>query len=317
MRTIPFTLTCWVLLAQLMSSGVSAVEGLDPQTQQLWDRHWRVFAQKCAEFEGEYLCSPKYDRRYPSSTGMTLRQAEAKLSEKIRVGGSGIVMTKTVRMPVAEARAMVFPIPKMKVGEYGLLASVEVDEVLSPRSMLVTDVFLIDPVVMRRDYRADRAKARQAQDSKAAEASLAYVYTRRDAVLARQKDKKHRKIVLRLEGFSTDGLSEGERWTGPRGEGLAVLLVRPEVYGSKRRVRQRLVAVSVKKVRWGLDEAGFIKLLESRGLDPRGFVELVMEKMAEDDPKVAKQRVFNSLLPGLVQEEQAGSGDEKSASSGD
>jgi hypothetical protein len=304
LRTISLPLICWVLFAGLMPGGAAAVEGLDRQTQQLWDRHWRVYAQRCAEFEGEYLCSPKYNKRYPSSTGLTVRQAEAKLSKKVRVGGSGIVTTRTVKMPIAEARAMALPIPKLKAGEYGQLASVEVIQVLSPTSMIVKDLYLIDPVVVTRDRRADRARARKARDSKAAEAELAYVYTRRDAVMKRQKDGKHRKVVLRLEGFSTDGLSEGERWAGPKGDGLAVLIVRPELYGSKRRAnKQRLVAVSVKKVRWGLDEQAFIRLLETRGLDPKSFVAIVMEKMAEDDPQTARQRVFSSLLPGLVRDQ--------------
>lgn len=290
----------WACVTLCLCSGAFAVEGMDAQTQRLWDRHWRVYAQNCAEFEGEYLCSPAYQKRLPSSAGMTVRQAEAKLSEKVRFGGSGVVVTKTVKLPRQEAEAMALPIPKIKAGEYGYLASVEVVQVLGPKSAIVKDLYLIDPVAMRRDYRADRAKAKQAQDRDAAEASLEYIYTHRDALLVRQKDKKFRKIVMRLEGFATDGMTEDERWAGPKDEGLQVLIVRPEVYGSQRRERKRLVGVSVEKVRWGLDEAGFIRLLEARGMEPAGFVELVMERMAEDKPDVATARVFNALLPRLA-----------------
>ena len=299
MRKLLAPLTCWVVLAVLMPGAVLAAEGLDARTRPLWERHWRMYAQHCAEFQGEFLCCPLYDRRYPSSAGMTVRQAEAQLSEKVWVGGGGIIVTKTVKLPIAEAKAMALPIPRIAVGQYGYLASVEVDEVLGPTSMQVEDLYLIDPVSLRKDYRADRAKASHAEDTDAASAALAYVYTHRDALVERQKDKRHRKIVLRLEGFSTDGLIAGERWSGPKGQGVAVLIVKPEVYGSKRRPRQRLVAVSVEGIRWGLDENAFVRLLKARGMDPASFVERVMEKMAKDDPDTARAYVFNSLLPKL------------------
>lgn len=295
---------CAVLLLAGSSAELLAAEGLDPQQNRLWERHWRVYAQRCAQFEGEYLCAPGYDKRYPSSAGITVRQAEARLSEKVKVGGQGIVVTKTVKMPVAEAHAMALPIPKIKIGEYGYLASAEVDEVLGPRSMVIEDLYLLDPDVYRKDYRADRAKARKARDRDAAEAELDYIYTHRDALVERQKDKRHKKIVLRLEGYSTEGLSPGDRWAGPKDQGFAVLIVRAEYYGNERRPRQRAVAVAVDEVRWGLQEDAFIKLLEARGMTPGSFVELVMEKMAETDPKTAEKSVFATLLPTLEKPEE-------------
>ncbi len=295
------------------AGGVFAAEGLDPQTNQIWERHWRVYAQRCAEFEGEYLCAPEFDKRYPSSTGITVRQAEAELSEKVRVGGGGVVVTKTVKLPAAEAQAMALPIPKIKVGEYGFLASAEIDEVLGPRSMVVEDLYLIDPATYRRDYRADRAKARAAEDSDAAEVALAYVYTHRDALVERQKDKRHKNIVLRLEGYPTDGLNPGDRWAGPKGQGFPVLIVRAEYYGKQRRQKQRVVAVAVDDIRWGLQEDAFIRLLEARGLTPSAFVDLIMERMAEDDPKTAQKRVFASLLPKLEDPDQNDDSDDDKA----
>ncbi len=290
------SLTCWVLLAAFLSTGVSSAEGLDRQTRQLWERHWRVYAQQCAVFEEGFLCCPAYNKRYPSSTGMTVRQASNELSERIKVGGGGIVVHKTVKLPIEEAEAMSKPIPKISAGQYGYLTSAQVVEVLGPKSMMVKNLYLYDPIALRRDFKADRAKAKKADDKDAAEADLEHIYKRRQALAERHKDRKHRKIVLRLEGFSTAGLVAEDRWAGPRGEGFAVLIVKPETYGSKRRSRQRLVAVSIKDIRWGLDEDTFIKLLDSRGLDPQSFIEMLMEMMAQDNPKAAKGRVFSALL---------------------
>lgn len=287
-----------VVLASVTGVAVAA-EGLDERTRPLWERHWRVYAQRCAQFEDGFLCCPAYERRYPSSAGMTVRQAEVKLSQKVKVRGGGLVVTRTVKMPIGEAEAVALPIRKLSVGEYGFLASVEVDKVLGPKSMVVKNLYLIDPIRLRRDYRDDRARAGRADDRGASESELERMYTRRNALVERQKQKRHRAVVLRLEGFSTDGLTRGDRWGGPDGEGIQVVIVKPETYGSERRPKQRLVAVSFSAVRWGLDERGFVRLLSGRGLDPLGFVGLVMQKMAENDPQTATGRVFLSLLPTL------------------
>ncbi len=287
-----------VVLASVTGVAVAA-EGLDERTRPLWERHWRVYAQNCAEFEEGFVVCPTYDKRYPSGAGMTVRQAEAKLSQKVKLRSGGLVVTRTVKMPIAEAEAVALPIRKLSVGEYGFLASVEVDEVLGPKSMVVKGLYLIDPIRLRRDYREDRARAGRADDQGTAKSELERVYARRHALVERQKQKRHRAVVLRLEGFSTDGLTRGDRWGGPDGEGIQVVIVRPETYGSERRPRQRLVAVSFSAVRWGLDERGFVRLLSERGLDPAGFVGLVMQMMAEDDPQTATGRVFLSLLPTL------------------
>ncbi len=296
MRFITGLITGCLILMCCVSGAVGAAEGLDVRTYELWERHWRVFAQRCAEFEGEYICSPAYDRRYPSSAGITVRQAEAELSEKVKVRGAGMVKTRTVKMPIGEARAIALPIPGLAVGQYGYLASVEVQEVLAPKSMQVVDLYLIDPVSLRSDYKDDRAKARKADDPDAAADMLEHRYSRRVALVERQKLKAFDKAVLRLDGFPTRGLTEEQRWDGPRGEGIQILIVGQEFYGSERRPRQRLVAVAVDQVKWGLDEDTFIKLLAARGLDPAGFVALVMGKMAETDPRTAQQDVFISLL---------------------
>lgn len=297
MRLNTGLITCSLVLVFSMSAAFGAAQGLDAPTLRLWERHWRVYAQRCAEFEGEFLCCPTYEKRYPSSRGITVRQAEAELSEKVKVSGMGVVITKTVKMPIGEAKAMALPIPGLTVGQYGFLASVEVDKTLGPTSMHVSDVYLIDPISLRSDYREDRDKAKDADDPDTAEDILEHMYSQRKKLVEQQKLKTHKKAVMRLEGFPTRGLTENQRWEGPRDEGIQILIVRQETYGSERRPRQRLVAVAMDQVKWGLDEDTFIKLLAARGLDPVKFVALVMEQMAEFDPKTAQQEIFTSLLP--------------------
>ncbi len=297
MRYVLSSLICCVVLLSGATVSFADMHGLDARDYQLWERHWRFFAQRCAKFEDEFICCPSYQQRYPSSAGITLREAQAKLTEKVDVGGPGVVITKTINMPKAEAQAMALPLPRMAVGEYGYLESVEVEEVLGTTSMFVTEPTLIDTSTVGKEYKADRAKARQADDPDAAEALLEYMYSQREALAERQKHSSFKKGEIRLEGFSTKGLSEGVRWDGPRGGGLQVLMVRQEVYGPERRPKLRFVAVALDKVEWGLDEQQFVALLKERGMNPKGFVDLVMAEMAKADPEPAQLEVFQHLLP--------------------
>lgn len=271
--------------------------GLDADAYRLWERHWRDYAQRCAIFEDEYLCCPNYNKRYPSSAGMTLREARQALSQKVKVRSGNMVSTKTIHMPVEEAEAMIKPIPRLTPGQYGYLSSAKVDEVLDATSVVIEDVQLIDSKALALDYKADRANAKQADDSKEAIDILDHHYARRMDLADRQKHKSFKQAMIRLEGVSTRGLAEGQRWDGPRKDGLHILIVRSEYYASGRRPRKRLVAVAVDQVRWGLDEMGFVAMLKQRGLDPAGFVALVMAQMKELDPETAKLAVFDALLP--------------------
>jgi hypothetical protein len=247
---------------------------------------------------------------------MTVRQAEAELAEKVKVRKANLVYTKTVKMPVGEAEAMANPIPKLAIGEYGYLASVEVVEVLGPASVMVKDVALIDTAKLNRDYRADRELARQADDSDAADELLEHIYEQRYALVEKQKQKTYQRAVMRIEGYMVQGLTEGERWEGPKGEGIQVMIVSQEDYGNERRPKQRLVAVSPEKIRLGLDEAGFIRFLASRGLEPASFVKRVMDTMAENRPDDAEKMVFASLLTPLPVDDETGSADQASDENG-
>ncbi len=293
-------LVCCITLsfaAERLMAQAGAKHGLDAETYQLWERHWRDYAQHCARFEDEFLCCPAYNKRYPSSAGMSLRDARQELSRKVKVRSAGMVRTKTIQMPLAEAEAMVNPIPRLAPGQYGYLHSVEVEEVLDATSLTIEEPLLIDAKTLAIEYKADRARARQADDSDTASDELEHRYARRMDLIDRQKHRAFSQAELRLVGFSTRGLAEGQRWTGPRDEGLRILVVKAEYDGSERRPRKRLVAAAVDQIRWGLSETDFITLLEARGLDPAGFVSLIQEEMKEHDKETAQLAVFDVLLP--------------------
>jgi len=297
-----------VILSMSAPLTAGAAEDLSEQERALWERHWRSYAKQCAEFEVGFLVCPRYDKRYPSSAGMTVRQAEAELSQKVRVRGGGVVVTKTLTKPVEEAKAMALTIPKLKIGEYGYLASVEVDEVLGEKSMLVEDIYLIDPAKMREDFREDRKKVKKVEEANGdediedAEEQLDERYKYRRAVLDRQKEKRHHTVKIRLEGFSTAGLAKRDRWAGPDGEGIWVVIARDETYGRERRPRHRLVAVSLDKFKWRLTEEAFVRLLAERGLDRARLVGLIQERMAERKPAEARVQVLHAIQRGKAPE---------------
>ena len=277
---------------------VQAQEALTPTERALWDRHWRSYAMRCAEFEGDYLICPTYNRRYPSESGITVRQAEEELARQVRVGGAGVTYTKTFKQPIEEAQAMALPIRTLKVGTYGVLASVLIEEIIDDNSAIVEKVYLLDADEVRRAYREDRKRVREVPDNQReqAEQLLEERYEQRRKVLEEHEDREHRKAVMRLVGFDVVMLEEGERWKGPKEEGLHVVIVKQEAYGSERRPKHRLVAVALDEVRWGLSEQAFVEMIEQRGLDRAGFVALIQQAMAERDAQQGQRYILENLL---------------------
>lgn len=297
MRVLFASLAVLVCCVTCVHAEVGPKYDMDADTYRLWERHWRDYAQHCAKFEGEYLCCPNYNRRYPSSAGLTLREARNELSQKVKVHNANMVSTKTINMPLEEAEAMANPIPRLAPGLYGYIASAEVEKVLGPTSAVIKDVQLIDTRELALAYKADLVRARQAGDRDAAKDLVDQRYARRMDLAERQKKKSFKQAQVRLEGLPTRGLSEDQRWDGPRHDGLHILIVGSEYDTSGRRPEKRLVAVAVDQVKWGLDEADFVALLKARDLTPENFVALVMEQMKELDPETAKEAVFDALLP--------------------
>ena len=63
-----------VLLAVTGTSNVLADDRDERLRQRTWQKHWKAFAQKCVEIDGEYFTCPLYDPEFESSAHIDATQ---------------------------------------------------------------------------------------------------------------------------------------------------------------------------------------------------------------------------------------------------
>lgn len=284
-----------------------------------WARNYRQFARYCGEFEGEFLVVPSYDRRTPSSRGLTIARATDELTETWRETINGISRNFMREPQREEVEAYATILPGVRTGTYGHLDSVEVVSILGPEEMLVTNLWLIDTDAVGEQYERDRRRAR-ANDARDIDDQLDELYRYRLELKERQEEDEVYEQTHRLVGYETRGLAEGVRWAGPEDEGLQVAVMRWEVpeadaedddSGRRRRGRSRqqdprMVLINPGPVLRGpLDERAMVRLLDARGYTIASYVELmrdVRERVRDRDE--ADLRLIKALFPPMPGEEE-------------
>ena len=322
--------TVWLscLLIVFASSALSASQPaqtelngdpIDSRTYRAWVSNYRMVSRFCAVFEEDFVVVPNYDRRVPSSRGITRSQATEELTVRWRES-SGILSQGRSRRPAEEeVRAYANAMPDTEVGSYGDLHSVEIVEILGPDEMLVKELWLIDVEAVEEQYDADAERARD-NGVRNYRTQLNALYEHRIALKDLQDEEVYSE-THRLVGYPTRGLSIGERWDGPDREGFQVALARwetpvdpqadegDEVEQRRRRRRwnadPRLVLVNpVSLLRHPLEEDDMVRLLDARGHTIVSFVEAmreIRERFRNRDE--ANDRLARLLLPAMPEEE--------------
>lgn len=187
-----------VLLAVARPAGA---QELDRDGERLFRSYTRVFCQQFFTYEDKFILLPNYYRDREASTGKTYDQVEEELTQTRmeRVGGN-IVREVVIPPPRGEVIAGALVLPAIDVGHYGFIDSVEVVRVVRDNEMIVKDLRLIDPGAVGGAGGAANGLRKGLED--------------------RQED--YEDMTLRLHGFSTQGLVPGQRYRGPREQGLQV-----------------------------------------------------------------------------------------------
>ncbi|MEM9414488.1 MAG: hypothetical protein AAGA29_03290 [Planctomycetota bacterium] len=311
-------LTATVVIADPPSNTELNGDPVEPRTYRAWAGNYRQFARYCAEFDGDFVVVPDYERRLPSSRGLTRAQAVEELTVTWRETTGTFSQDRKREPQPEEARAYAYALPDTEVGTYGYLHSVEIVEILGPDEMLVKDLWLIDVEEVSQEYDRDVERAR-ANGARNIRQQLMQLYEQRLALKERQEEEDAFEQTHRLVGYETIGLSVGERWAGPgRDPGFQVALVRWETPlpqedeedegASRRRPHDdspRLVMVNPEPLlRRPLDEQGMVRLLDARGYTITRFVE-AMRRMRERfrDRDEANDRLIRILLPPTPEED--------------
>jgi len=268
----------------------------------VWNRLWREFAPFYIQHEEAYICVPGYDRRLPSSMGMSARDYTEESAKEVEYTDErGRERTRVLTKPEDEANAVVRAIPSIAVGQYGYIHSGMIRSVEDDQTVEINQVWLLDAEaateerkealdgVVRdglgdiedavrnrgrneRRNRGDGIIARRGAEREA----IMWMYEDRQALAERQRNRSFSRYQWTIVGYRTGQLNEGLRWPAGRAAEDGLQLVIVEVAGAN------VTAVPAQRIGSGLSELEFLNCLEARGITKAEFVELVTEAKRVD-----------------------------------
>lgn len=294
------------LVGTLPASAQADADSIEARREQaridsLWNRAWREFAPYYLEHEADYICVPGYDRRIPSSTGVSIRDYQEQTAwEQEYTDERGRDRTRTLIKPQEEAHAAVATIPEVAVGRYGYIHSGNIARIVDDKTLILEDIWLLDAEQAREEKEALKAELRQGlvEDIEGAlrnrgrnerrnrgdgiarrrgteNESIDWAFEDRTAAAQRQRDRAFSRYEWEIIGYRTDRLTDDARWPTGRAaeEGLQLVIV--EVSGNT------VTAVPAATLGRGLDEVAFLDMLAQRDITKQQFVEMVTDAKRE------------------------------------
>lgn len=285
-------------LAALLFAPVqaAAAQDHDPAEQaridRLWNRYWRELAPFYVKQGESFVCVPGFDRRLPSSSGVTAADYKRQSAREAEyTDENGRTRTRTQVKPDAEVNAAVQALPAVEPGAYGHILSGQIKEIVDDQTLILEDIWLIDA----RQVRTDKAEAEQAArreawgevenrfrdfrdgrrdrgDTIAQEAGnlmnyINWCFEDRQALADRQRDRVYNRTPWRVIGYQTRTLTEGNRWPADQTLQLVIISV----------TDNEVLAIPAAKIGTGLNELEFLDMLASRTITKAQFVDIYTE----------------------------------------
>lgn len=287
---------------------VDPAQSLDMNARIAWNREWSIYASRYTKIGDEYYACASYDPGYPSSSHVTpqaLVQRNAR-TRTIRIVGN---MSRDIKETpsIVDAQAAAPALPSLDFGAYGHVHSVQIVQVTGPHEMLVKQIWLIDAEKVKVQMDKLQGKDnnnnnnnnnRNSDNRQKLKDEIENNFQFRMQLIDHQhKQRDFRSQGVMLLGFDTAGLKPDQRWLGPDGQGLDIAIAGPKTIAYSRSGTGRprdikvVVAVPVSEFKGRLSRDEFIKMLATRDLTLKQFVDITIEEKKND----SETAVFNTI----------------------
>ncbi len=262
----------------------------------LWGLEWRRILPFYVKHDGRYIYVPNYDKRLPSSTGLTPEayQKDTVLEQKYP-DKNGKELTRKLVKPATDTHAAVALLPDVAVGNYGYIHSGHITKILDDKTLELKSVWLLDDDAMQDQIQKLKDDARETMQKEIESAlqdrdgvnwreggiawrkltaeneAIDWAFADRSKAAQRQSGRLFASYTWRVIGFKTDKLTSDARWPAGKAAEAGLQLVIVDITGST------VTAVPVASIGKELTVLDAMDLLEDRGLTRQQFVELVTE----------------------------------------
>jgi hypothetical protein len=280
---------------------------LDHDDQMVWNREWSFYASRYTLLDGAYYACAQYEHGYPSSLHET---AQGLVEDRTRTRSvkysANMSRDVSIKPNFADAQVAVQALPTLDIGAYGHVHSVQVVQVTGPKAMLIKAIWLIDADRLEDEMRQAKAKAdtsrsirndRGSRSDRSDQVEQLYQF-RQELADHQQKQHDLRTQGVLLLGFDTQGVKPSERWRGPQGQGLDIAITGKKTIAYTRtgssyaRDIEVNVALPVTAFRGRISQDQFIKMLATRNLTLKQFLDMT----AEEKKKDAQNAIANVIV---------------------
>ncbi len=274
-----------------------------------WQKNWKNYARRCVKIRDTYYVLATYENQFPSSRGMTTVALRQKTAREYTERSGSMKVKRNLVKPNVEIDLGVKTLPQVAYGHYGEIHSAQVVEVLGPDEMMIANIWIVEP----ESVKADRDKERERftlmkLDRGDMTIIMDWMFEYRDDALRLQSSRDFRSPI-KLRGYSTAGLSKGERWTGKDGP-LSIAIAGFEEGQSRSKTRKApdvLVAIPAGSFARGIsDEKEFLALLAARGHTKESFVALMKQEQSINptDSRLADAMIYMKIDGKTEKEEE-------------
>jgi len=297
-----------VLAVALLSFAASLLVAQDsaPASQRdidlAWQRQWKNYARRCIKLRDAYYSCSTFETQFPSSRGITAIGLRQKTSREVTERkGLNITVKRNLVKPNEEIDLGAKALPEISIGHYGFIHSAEILDILGPDEMVVAGIWLADPKEIAAQREKEREKLLRLNVDRAdLTLILDWQFEFRDQILKQQSDRSFR-TPIKLVGYSTVGLTKGDRWTGGKEGSPQLAIVGEQLTESSSKFRKPtslLLAVPADMFMRGLsDETEFLALLKARSFTKNSFAQLLIDEkqLNPRDDRLADAFIFAKL----------------------
>lgn len=268
----------------------------------VWNLEWRRIAAFYVKHDRQLIYVPGYDRRLPSSAGITPQayQKENTLEQEY-TDERGKERTRTLTKPDEDAVAAANALAEVAPGQYGYIHSGHIERIADDKTVELEDIWLLDAEAMseEKEKLKEEARKRFAEDvedsfrdafrgrggrregggvwrRRTAELeSIDWAFEDREAAASRQRGRAFSSYTWRIVGYKTTNLTADARWPAGKAAEKGLQLVVAEVDGDT------VIAYPAATVGRDITVLDMLNHLEARGMTTAQFVDMVTEAKRE------------------------------------
>lgn len=268
-------------------------QSASPAFQRKWTNFSRLIAKRFIRHEDSFIVID-YDPLFDNTSRELPTEVASRLSRVVTERSGNMSVDRRITPPNSEIEAVTSSLREMCPGEYGMVHSWKIEQILGPEEMIVSSIWLIDADALKDEMQAVRRQSQSRDDT-------SWFYEQRQQLASRQRGQGFKGYVKVL-GIPTETARVGQRWLGVKPNGQIPIAVIAESQWEQREKnknrRQRgMLLMPAERFKKHLTETEFVELLSRHDITREQFVDKADVELRKGSKGLSDRLVAFVLTP--------------------